>query len=157
MDVGLPFSAFKSRVKPEWIDYNGHMNVGFYVMAFDQATDCFLEHIGMGARYARQTRCSAFVVDMNVTYRRELHVGDPIRCATQLLETGDKKLRIFHQMFHDEEGWLAATNELLLIHVDLEARKSLSFPAQVRDQLGELAFLHSSLELPEGAGRVLGL
>ncbi len=155
MDARVPFSAFSCEVLPQWIDYNGHMNVAYYVLAFDQATDAFLENIHLGPTYARERHCSAFVVDMNVTYKREVEVGAPLHFDTQMLEYSNKKLRIFHQMFHQQQGFLAATNELLLIHVDLRSRKSSEFPPRVLARLDEIAEHHRSLELPEGAGRVL--
>ncbi|WP_207061485.1 thioesterase family protein [Motiliproteus sp. SC1-56] len=155
MDARVPFCDFQTRVKPEWIDYNGHMNVAYYVLAFDQATDAFLENIHMGPDYARETRHSAFVVDMNVTYKRELEAGASLDVTTQLLQSDHKKLRLFHQMFHQREGFLAATNEVLLVHVDLESRRSAPFPPRVGRQIEEIARQHRSLSMPEGAGRVL--
>lgn len=157
MDARVPFSAFHSRVLPEWIDYNGHMNVAHYVMAFDQATDLFLDNLTIGADYARSAAHSAFVVDMNVGYRRELLENAPFYVTTQLLGFDSKKMRIFHQMFHRDEGFLAATNELLLIHVSMETRRSSPFPPKALEQLKEMARQHRSLAMPDGAGRVLGL
>ncbi|OMH30276.1 thioesterase family protein [Motiliproteus sp. MSK22-1] len=157
MDARVPFSAYRCQVLPEWIDYNGHMNVAYYVLAFDQATDAFLENIHLGQSYVKKHNHSAFVVDMNVTYKREVQVDAPLHFTTQLLEYSDKKLRIFHQMFHETEGFLVATNELLLVHVDLNSRKSCEFPSQVLARLDEIADHHQSLELSEQVGRILGL
>jgi len=157
MDARVPFSAYHGAVMAEWIDYNGHMNVAHYVAAFDQATDCFLHNLNMGPDYVAATRHSAFVVDMNVSYRRELRLADPFYITTQLLDYDAKKLRFFHQMFHEQEGFLVATNELLLLHVDLGVRRSSPFPAQVVASLQQMARQHRSLELPEGVGRVLSL
>lgn len=157
MDARVPFCGHHGAVKPEWIDYNGHMNVAHYVTAFDQATDCFLNNLNMGLDYVKDAQCSAFVVDMNVTYRREMCLAEPFYITTQLLDYDAKKLRIFHQMFHKTEGFLAATNELLLVHVDMAERKSSPFPALVVTSLGEMARQHRSLEMPDGAGRVLSL
>jgi acyl-CoA thioester hydrolase len=157
MDARVPFCAFQTRVNPEWIDYNGHMNVAYYVLAFDRATDAFLDNLHMGPDYARDTRHSVFVVDMNVTYKRELQAGAPLSVTTQLLGSDPKKLRIYHQMFHEEEGFLAATNEVLLVHVDLTDRRARPFPLQVRQRIDEIARQHHSLSMPEGAGRVMSL
>ena len=157
MDARVPFSAYRCQVQPQWIDYNGHMNVAYYVLAFDQATDAFLENIHLGPSYVRDTNHSAFVVDMNVTYRREVGENTPLHFATQMLEFSNKKLRIFHQMFHESEGFLVATNELLLVHVDLESRRSCEFPDLVLARLDEISQQHSSLEQPEQVGRVLAL
>ena len=157
MDARVPFSAYRCQVLPEWIDYNGHMNVAYYVLAFDQATDAFLENIHLGPSYVKKHNHSAFVVDMNVTYKREVQVDTPLHFTTQMLEFSDKKLRLFHQMFHETEGFLVATNELLLVHVDLDSRKGCEFPLQVLTRLNEIADHHQSLEFSEQVGRVLGI
>ncbi|MEH6624961.1 MAG: thioesterase family protein [Motiliproteus sp.] len=157
MDARVPFSAYRCEVLPQWIDYNGHMNVAYYVLAFDHATDAFLENINLGPGYVQATSRSVFVVDMNVTYKREVCEGAPLYVTTQLLECSDKKIRLFHQMFHESEGFLAATNELLLVHVDLDSRKGCSFPAQAVYRLEEMGRHHHSLEHPENVGRMLSL
>ena len=157
MDARVPFSAYRCQVLPEWIDYNGHMNVAYYVLAFDQATDAFLENINLGPNYVRDNNRSVFVVDMNVTYKREVHQGAPLYVTTQLLECSDKKIRLFHQMFHESEGFLAATNELLLVHVDMDARKGCPFPMDAQQQLVEIGRHHLSLEHPDNVGRVLSI
>ncbi|RDE22508.1 thioesterase-like protein [Motiliproteus coralliicola] len=157
MDARVPFCAYQSCVQPDWIDYNGHMNVAYYVLAFDQATDAFNSNLDLGPEYVARTRKSLFVVDMNVTYRRELKEGARISCTTQLLEFDAKKVRLFHQMFQDDEGFLAATNELIMVHVDLETGKSCPFPEATLERLQAMARQHQSLAIPENAGRVLSL
>jgi len=157
MDARVPFSAYHDVVKPEWIDYNGHMNVAHYVAVFDQATDCFLHNLNMGPDYVRDAQHSAFVVDMNVAYRRELQLHAPFYITTQLLDFDAKKLRIYHQLFHEQEGYLAATNELLLVHVNLASRRSNPFPPKIVVSLEKMARQHRSLEMPDGVGRLLSL
>lgn len=157
MDARIPFCSYQSCVQPDWIDFNGHMNVAYYVLAFDQATDVFNSNLGLGPEYTRDTRLSMFVVDMNVTYKRELKEGARINCTTQLLEFDAKKLRIFHQMFNTTEGFLAATNEIIMVHVDLQTGRSCPFPEPALDRLQTIARQHQSLLIPEGVGRTLSL
>lgn len=157
MDARIPFCGYQSCVQADWIDFNGHMNVAYYVVAFDQATDVFNSNLGLGPEYTRDTRKSLFVVDMNVTYKRELKEAAPISCTTQLLEFDAKKLRVFHQMFHAKDGFLAATNELILVHVDLETGRSCPLPEAALEQLQSMAQQHQSLAIPDGVGRSLSL
>jgi acyl-CoA thioester hydrolase len=67
MDQTEPFSAWRLSVSREWIDYNGHMNVGFYGVAFDKASDALLDHFGLGEAYRHQTDASMFVVEAHLT------------------------------------------------------------------------------------------
>jgi len=144
-------------VRPEWIDYNGHMNVAYYVLAFDHATDAFLDHLGMDARYREQQQCSVFTAEAHVTYDHEVKLGDPLRFTTQLLGWDAKRIHYQHVMYHRTEGYLAATNELLILHVDLAQRKVAAMPDAVCDRLRILAAAHGELSRPPQIGRVIGI
>jgi acyl-CoA thioester hydrolase len=150
-------TGHRARVRPEWIDYNGHMNVAYYVLAFDHATDYFADRLGLDATYREGSGASFFVVDMNVTYRQELSVEAPIVFTTQLLDYDRKRIRFFHAMYHERDGFLAATNEILTVHVDMEARRSAPMPDEVMARLDALWERHARLDPPEGAGRTLGI
>jgi acyl-CoA thioester hydrolase len=144
-------------VKPEWIDPNEHMNVAYYVAAFDEATDVFMDYVGVGFRSTRATGNSTFVVGMNVDYQREVFEGDPLRITTQMLDWDHKRIHVFHQMYHAAEGYLAATNEVLLVHVCTRERRSAAFPAAAQAELARIAAAHERLGVPEGAFRTLGI
>ena len=144
-------------VRSEWIDYNGHMNVAYYVLAFDHATDAFLDHLGMDEAYRRETGGSTFTAESYVTYQREVHEGDPLRFTTQLIGYDSKRVHYFHSMHHETEGYLAATNELLSLHVDLNQRRVSEMPAKILENLAAIEALQASLPLPEEAGRSVAL
>lgn len=157
MNARVPFSAYRCEVLPQWLDADGHMNIAYYVLAFDRATDAFLDNLQLGRGYATETGCEVTVLEMNVSYKRGPQVGSVLHIDTQLLEYNDKKLRIIHQMFHETNGALVASNELLLLHVRQGNRQSCCFPPEVVDRLEEVSQYHFSLELPEDAGRVIRL
>jgi acyl-CoA thioester hydrolase len=133
------------------------MNVAYYVLAFDYATDAFLDYIGLDRDYKAKADVTTFVADMNVTYIQEVFEGDPLRFTTQLLEYDSKKFRYFHSMYHAEKGYLAATNELLSLHIDLSTRRVGAMAPVLTEKLQEILDSHSALEVPPGAGRVLGM
>ena len=144
-------------ILPEWIDGNGHMNVAYYVLAFDRATDVFYDALGIGWDYVLRERKSLFTLGMNVDYLRELRAGDAVRIATRLVDHDHKRIHYFHEMSHVKGGWLAATNELLAMHVDMATRRSAPFPDDV---VAHLAAMQSALAaLPPSAllGRKLGI
>ena len=85
-------------VSPDWNDYNGHMNVGFYGVAFDKATDALLDLLGLGEAYRHASDASMFIVEAHMTYDREVSVGDPLRFETQVLDADEKRLHMFHAM-----------------------------------------------------------
>jgi acyl-CoA thioester hydrolase len=157
MRIESPLCLYTGAVPPEWIDYNGHMNVAYYVLAFDHATDAFLDYLGMGPDYRDREGCSAFVVETHVNYQRELVTGDPMRITTQLLGFDSKRLHYFHRLYHAKKGFLAATTELMVIHVDLAERHSAPMPLPVLDLLGAVMTQHIQLPQPPQSGRVIGV
>lgn len=145
-------ALFNTVVKPEWIDHNGHMNVGYFVVAFDEATDAVYESWGIGMNYPETSGCSVFTLGVNVDYLAELFEGNPLRIETLLVDHDEKRIHYFHRMFNADSGKLAATNECLCMNVSLESRRSSPFPPNVLELLGQ-AQLEG--EAPEGFGRKL--
>ena len=157
MRIESPLCLYTGVVPPQWIDYNGHMNVAYYVLAFDHATDAFLDYLGMGPNYRDRENCSTFVVETHVNYQRELMAGDPMRITTQLLGFDSKRIHYFHRLYHAARGFLSATTELMVIHVDLAERRSASMPLPVLDRLGAVMAHHIQLPRPPQSGRVIGV
>ena len=143
-----------SRVRPEWIDHNGHMNVAYFVLAFDEATDAVYETWGLGLDYPPQSGCSVFTLGMNVDYCSELFVDDAIRIETDLVDVDAKRIHYFHRMYNAQTDRLAAQNECLCMNVDLDSRKSTAFPDNVLQVL--MAARHTG-PVPEGFGRQLAI
>ena len=145
------------RVEPDWVDYNGHMNVAYYHMAFDQATDRFLENIGLGEDYVARESGSMFALEDRLTYQREAEEGDPIRIDLQLLDFDEKRMHYFQRMYHVDKGYLAATCEHLSIFIDMRIRRSAQIPPQVHKALSTLFEEHRHLDRPEEVGRLMGI
>ncbi len=148
-----PFVSSVMRVEDNWIDYNGHLNMAYYNVLMDRATDEAYELIGVGADYVQQRRHSFFTAEVHLRYLRELHAGDPVRVTFQLLDFDRKRLHTFEQLFHAEHGWVAATSENMSLPVDMEGRKTAAFPAEVTRRLAEMKGSHARLPRPEAAGR----
>jgi acyl-CoA thioester hydrolase len=144
-------------VRPEWIDFNGHMNLAFYVLAFDHATDRLLHHVNLGEAYMRRTGSSVFVLEAHVVYKREMKLGDRMRFTTQLLGYDDKRLHYIHHMYHADEGFLAAANEIMAVHVDMAARRASPIPPEAARALARLRAAQAHLPIPPEAGRAIGL
>lgn len=164
--MSIPLAAAPLRlhheiVRPEWVDYNGHMNVAYYVLVFDHATDAVLDYVDLGADYRAASGCSVFVAEAHVTYEREVRASDSLRINSRLTGVGGKKFILFHEMYRDGDGdgdgERAATNEVLCVHVDMARRRSAPLPSAALEQLKRLAQDHSRLPRPIGAGRAIAL
>jgi len=149
--------AYHTTVPPEWIDYNGHMNVAYYVLAFDKATDGLLDRLGLGEAYRRATNCSIYVLEAHITYDRELKQGEPLAIATQLIDADRKRLHFFHRMVHATAGYLAATTELLALHVDLGGPRAAAMPEAAWAETAALLSAHRALPPPPQLGRRIGI
>ncbi|MDJ0894194.1 MAG: thioesterase family protein [Alphaproteobacteria bacterium] len=156
-DLPAPLDLHREAVRPDWIDYNGHMNVAYYVLAFDHGTDVLFDLLAMDEAYRARTNCSAFVVESHITYQRELREGDPIAVTTQLLGYDTKRLHFHHVMTHGEAGFVAATNELLVLHVNYDGPRAAAFIDPVASRIAELWRSHQPLARPEAAGRAIRL
>jgi acyl-CoA thioester hydrolase len=155
--MSAPFDRFRAVVRPEWIDHNQHMNMGFYLVVFDLATDEFLTWVGLDAAHRRAADVTTFCLEAHVTYHREVRAGDPLRFTTRLLAHDDKRLHYFHEMWHEGAGYLAATNELMSLHVSQKTRRAASMASDVLDRLGRIQEAHGRLAVPPQAGRTIGL
>ncbi len=156
-EIPAPLALHRESVQADWIDYNGHMNLAYYMLAFDHATDAFFDYVGLGEAYMAANDCSTFTLEAHITYDRELLAGAPMRFETQLLEHDAKRLHYMHFMYHTEEGYLASTNELISLHVDMGVRRSAPMPDDVRARLDRIAASHARLPRPEQAGRVISI
>jgi acyl-CoA thioester hydrolase len=152
-----PFVSSVMRVEENWIDYNGHLNMAYYNVLFDRAVDEAYELIGIGADYVSRREHSFFTAEVHLRYLRELHAGDQVRVTFQLLDFDRKRLHTFEQLFHAEEGWVAATSENMSLHVDMGARKATPFPAEVTRRLAQMKASHARLPRPEAAGRRIAM
>jgi acyl-CoA thioester hydrolase len=155
--VDAPFDRFRAVVQRDWIDENEHMNMGYYLVVFDKATDAFLDYIGLDPEHRRAAGVTTFTLEAHVNYLRELRAGDPLRFTTQLLDWDEKRFRYIHQMIHAEQDFLAATNELMSLHVSLATRRAAPMAASVQDRLAAIHKAHAALPVPVQAGRSIGL
>lgn len=156
-DATAGLSLHRETVRPEWVDYNGHMNVAYYVLVFDHGTDNVLEHLGLGRQYRDSTGRSVFVVESHVTYEAEVLAGDAVAVTSRVMGCDGKRLHLFHAMHREKDGRLAATNELMFVHVDLRARRAALFPADTRARIEAAIAAQSAEPPPPQAGRTIAL
>jgi acyl-CoA thioester hydrolase len=157
IDFSRPLALHEETVRPEWIDYNGHMNLAYYLLAFDHASDRLFDFLDIGHGYVKGTNSSFFALETHVVYAEEVHQGDPIRFTSQILGADAKRIHLVHQMFHGGRGYLSATNELMFLHVDLGTRRSAPMPEPQVGNVLRLAAAHAALPRPPETGRVMGL
>jgi acyl-CoA thioester hydrolase len=157
LTIAAPFECYEGEVLPAWIDLNGHMNLAYYTVLFDYATDLLFETIGIGRQYKDATGYGTFVVETHNRYERELLVGEKVRVASQILGADAKRIHLGHEMFRLADGVRAATQELLFLSIDLARRRVVPFQAEARQRVARAAAAHATLPRPDWAGRHIAL
>lgn len=144
-------------VKPEWIDVNDHMNVAWYVLAFDLGVDSLWQQFGITSNYIESTRGSTFAVDCHISYRQELIEGDPYIVTCQVLAYDEKRIHHFQRLYHAEQRYLSATAEWMSLHVNLDSRRVTPWPEAIRERIGEFSNAQATSTAPAGTCRQLRL
>jgi len=115
------------KIIKEWTDYNGHLNVAFYVHIFDIAADVMLDNFNMGGISAKKNKKTTFVAEMHTIYKQEVKLGEEVETHVTFVDHDKKRIHYRLSMFHKEKKYLAATNEVLSLYVDLNLRKVTEF------------------------------
>ncbi len=115
------------KVIKEYTDYNNHLNVAYYVRIFDIATDVMLDNFNMGGESAKKDKKTTFVAEMHTIYNQEVKLGEEVETHVTYIDHDKKRIHYKLSMFHKEKKYLAATNEVLSLYVDLSKRKVVEF------------------------------
>lgn len=154
--IEAPLRLLRTRVQPEWIDVNNHMNARYYGLVIYDAHVLLTEYLGLSNDYVAATNCSKVVAESHIIYERELMLGDEIEVVSWLLAVDAKRLHFAHELYHAQQGYRAALGEQLDIHVDLRLRRSAPFAPEVYRRLAAVAAAHAALPPPAGLGRRVG-
>ncbi|MDH3350143.1 MAG: thioesterase family protein [Gammaproteobacteria bacterium] len=149
--IGVEVST--GRVLPEWIDVNNHMNVAYYVLAFDRGVDALWSRFGITDEHIREYQSSTFAVESHVIYRRELKLDDPFVVTAQVLAFDEKRIHQFQRLYHAGEHFLAATAEWMNLHVDLATRRVAPWPTTILEDIHKVAGAQGEWPYPHEAGR----
>ena len=152
-----PIRTHEDRIKPEWIDSYGHMNVAHYITVCDQATWSFWEQVNDGCSMDQRDGHEYIVLETHVHYINEVLEGTPVYVTTQLLSHDDKRFIIFHHLWRRQDGVLSATNEVKVLAFNLNERRIVTFLPGVPARLAEIHADHQTLEAPEQAGHGIAL
>ena len=162
-DKGKPSSIdedpfiHEGTVKSEWIDMNGHMNVAYYVRAFDLAIDIHWAEIGITSDYIENEQCSTFSVECHITYQNEMKVDEKYRIISNILAYDEKRIHLFQTMFKKGSEETIATAEWMNLHVNLKTRKVCGWPKIVLENLKKVSYSQKEQEWPAEAGKRMNI
>ena len=111
-----PLRIWRTVVPPAWIDYNGHLSEGYYGVAFGDASDALLDHLGFDGEY-RENHGTFYTVETRIRFLREVHEGSGIHAATLLPGADEKRLHVHHDLLVGDSTDPVATQETMMLHV----------------------------------------
>ncbi|WP_122072802.1 thioesterase family protein [Pseudophaeobacter sp. EL27] len=151
-----PILVAEQRVLPEWIDYNGHMNVGYYGLAFDRAIDqLFDQQLGNGEAFVRAAEQGLFVLQSSIQFLRELKQGQSFSVRFQLFDHDHKRIHFWAEI--QAEGQICATQEVLAMNVDHASKRATPFPDWLQARLTQMQADHNALARPAQLGAKIGI
>ncbi|MDQ3156335.1 MAG: thioesterase family protein [Actinomycetota bacterium] len=142
----MQLAPWRELVRPEWIDYNGHLSEAYYVLVFGHATDAVMEQVGLGEDYRERTSASLFTVEAHIRYVDQVSEGEELEIRSAVVGAGPKLLHVWHEMWAADR--IRATEEILGAHVNTSAGRSTPFPNEVAAQIEAMV-----TERPEHSGR----
>ncbi|MEL6335452.1 MAG: thioesterase family protein [Pseudomonadota bacterium] len=157
LDEAAPILTSAQTVLPEWIDYNGHMNVAYYTLAFDRALDEVYDRLGIGPNLIETHGMGPMALQTQIHYLAELLEGERFHAEFILLDADHKRIHAFMTMIAERTGQPCATYETLSMNVDLAARRGADYPAVAAATVARLVERHRAVARPPQAGATLAI
>ena len=152
-DGHLP--RYETTVRPEWVDYNGHMSDFWYGHVFGEAMDSLYRQVGIDDAFRNGGRMF-YTVESHVKHLGEAKVSEPLYATTQVLALDDKRLHVFHRLYRKRDDALIATGEQMHLFVDTGKAKATAIDPALRAKLEPISKAHAELPVPPEAGKPIG-
>ena len=153
-----PIILPEQEVLNEWLDYNGHMNVAYYTLAFDKSLDIFLEDLlGIGESHAYKNNQGPFVVQAHYHYLNEMRLNEKFHVRLFVVDCDKNKMHLCMEIYSLFQEKVIAVVEQVLINVNLKLRKSEPYPPWAFEKLIKLKKTHKNASLPSTFGKSIGL
>jgi acyl-CoA thioester hydrolase len=144
--AGIPI--YETAIRPEWIDYNGHLRDAYYALIVSEATDALMDRVGLDAAYRARTGGTLYTVEMHLHYLREVKQTDTASVSVRILGVDRKRIHAAFEILRAGQPDVAATAELMLLHVRQQqgAVRVAPFPPEVEAKLAELQAASAALQ-----------
>jgi len=144
-----------AEVLPAWLDYNDHMNVAYYVAAFDLGIDAFKAVLGIDLDYINREKKSTVALESHITYQREASLGEQLRIETRLLNFDGKRCHLYQEMYR--EHTLLSTLESLSISFDTTLRRSCPFEPIMAERYQQAFEAQKMVPIPQWVGKSVSM
>jgi acyl-CoA thioester hydrolase len=155
--AGIPL--YETAIRPEWIDYNGHLRDAYYALIVSEATDALMDRVGLDAAYRARSGATLYTVEMHLHYLHEVKNTDTVQVSVRILGSDPKRIHAAFELLRAGHEEVAATAELMLLHVRQhdERATSVPFPAEISAALASLAAASAGLKAAGPGSRQIEL
>ena len=153
--IAAPYAQYRTEVREEWIDYNGHLHDAGYAIVLSEANEALLAHLGLSEDYQARTGRAMYTVESHIRYLAEARRGDVIGAESLLVSADAKRMRL-HTLLRRGDGVPVATGEYFYLHVDQAAGEVTAMPPDRWRAVDALLSAHARLDRPRHLGRGIG-
>ena len=125
----MAIDLINKKIIKDWIDYNGHMNLSYYILVFDMGAEVILSKFAMGEHSAKTTKKSTMVVETHTNYLKEVKENEEVVISLSHFDHDKKRLHYKLEMHEKSTNNLSATTEVLALYMNLNERKVSEFEA----------------------------
>ena len=122
-----PLRLYRTAVRPQWIDYNGHLTDSAYAVVCSAANEAVLDALGIGAAYRDRTGCATYTVEAHLSFLAEVGPDDELHAETVVAWADAKRLRLRTTLL-DRSERAVLVGEYLYLHVDTATGRVAPFP-----------------------------
>ncbi len=155
IEQGQPFAEYHTSTRPEWLDYNAHMNDSAYAVVCTEANELLLDALGVSAAYREATGCAMFTVEAHLRYLGEVGPDAELHAETLIVAADTKRIRLHTTVFNRDEAPVL-TGEYMFLHVDQATGQVTPFPPGQDAVIQSGLAAHESLDRPTHLGLGVG-
>ncbi len=154
-DPPAPFSSYRTEVRAEWLDYNGHMHDASYGTVLSEANEELFAAFGLSAEYRATTGAALYTVEYHIRYLAECALGQVLSAATIVVAADARRVRLYTEIL-DHHRRPAATGESLYLHVDSSLGRTVAMPPDRQERVQHMVAAHARLPRPAHLGLGVG-
>jgi acyl-CoA thioester hydrolase len=156
--IPAPFTGYRGEIRPEWLsDGIPHLNLAYYVLLFDHASNAVFDAMGIDRAYMHATGRSYFVAETHVVYEQEMRLGQTAVVVTTLLDADEKRVNLAHEMFREGETRRVCLQEIMFVSVNLQTSRAAPWEAGAMDRINAALAVHKTLPRPAKLGRSIAI
>ena len=126
------------RVSSVQVDELGHLNHSYAVQILEYARDEWFAAAGLweGRRWSGEENLQTIVLNINVNYRQECFLDEPLTVVIAALDGGNKSFRLSQEILK-QDGSVAIDAVVTSIVMRMDAHETIEIPDAIRPFLSQ--------------------